>query len=154
MPSSLLLSMRNYGEKREKQNKVYKVGTSSKSSALLAIPSFGVVPCHAPPNRRAYSYPKDPWAPTMTDETKPAQLANRNPGEAAPAARLPVRAAGAPHRFSSLSFLPSEARADIAPPSLFAPIPWDAWLALTPGSLLGLLGSRPGAGRGRTNHDI
>lgn len=87
----------------------------------------------------------------MTDETKLDQLANRNPGVAAPAAWLPVRAAGAPHRFSSLSFLPSESRADIAPPSLFAPIPWDAWLALTPGLRWG---SCPGTGRGRTNHDI
>lgn len=87
----------------------------------------------------------------MTDETKLDHLANRNPGVAAPAARLPVRAAGAPHRFSSLSFLPSESRADIAPPSLFAPIPWDAWLALTPGLRWGFC---PGTGRGRTNHDI
>jgi hypothetical protein len=70
------------------------------------------------------------------DETKPAQLANRNRVECG--ARLRGCRLGLPvlHTFLCLNFLPSETRADVGLPPC-SPIRRDAWLALTPGSAVG-----------------
>lgn len=96
--------------KREIERHVH---TRWQGSANLLVPYYRLpssskgVPCHASPNRCAYGYPKYPRPPTMMDETKPAQLANRNRGSAAPGWVV----AGSGCRCSTRSFvskLPSE----------------------------------------------
>lgn len=129
MPLFLFLHARfSAGEVTEKE--IHKMATSSESPALRAIPSRSTVPCHAPPNRRAHGYPSYPQAPTMTDETKPAQLANRNPGVRRPGCMV----AGSGCRCST-PFLVSELPSERNPRRCSSPTPWDAWLALTPGFL-------------------
>lgn len=58
------------------------MATSSGFTALMSI-LFHLILFSRPMSRAAqstaYGYPKCPQAPTMTDETKPAQLANRIP---------------------------------------------------------------------------
>lgn len=63
------------------------VYTEWQGSANLVVPYYRLpllskaVPCHAPAQSSCIWLPEIPPAPTMMDETKPAQLANRNRGE-------------------------------------------------------------------------